>query len=135
MDEETLSSHNISLPISCSTALWCMKKCKAGRCDTKKTYYNNQQKKADVIKSRVQYIETLERLQKRMRVWVVLSKVEQDNYLEVQDKSPFPIVMSVGKEVVVDNVSKYVHHMDDQGGWKNNPVLHPLFQPGPKPQE
>ena len=43
--------------------------------------------------------------------------------------------MSVGEEVVVDNVSKYVHHMDSQGGWENNPVLHPLFQPGPKPQE
>ena len=70
-----------------------------------------------------------------MRVWVVLSKVKQDNYLEVRDKSPFPIFMSVGKEVVVDNVSKYVHNMDHQGGWENNPVLHTLFQPVPKPQE
>ena len=72
VDEETLSSHNISLPISCSTALWWMKKCKAGRCDTKKTYYNVQHQKSDVIKIRVQYIDTLERLQKRMHVWVVL---------------------------------------------------------------
>ena len=83
VDKETLSSHNISLPISCSTALRWMKNCKAGKCNTKKTYYNDQHQKSDVIKSRVQYIETLERLQKRLRVWVVLSKVEQDNYLEV----------------------------------------------------
>ena len=72
VDEETLSSHNIYLPIFCSTAPWWMKKCKAGWCDTKKTYYNDQHPKANVIKSQVQYIETLERLQKRMRVWVVL---------------------------------------------------------------
>ena len=68
VDEETLTSHNVSLPISCSTALRWMNKCKAGRCSTKKTYYNDQHQKSDVIKSRVQYIETLERLQKRMRV-------------------------------------------------------------------
>ena len=37
--------------------------------------------------------------------------------------------------MVIDNVTKYVHHMDDKGGWENNPVLHPLFQPVPKPQE
>ena len=43
--------------------------------------------------------------------------------------------MPVGEEVVVENLSKYVHHMDDQGGWGKNNVLHPLFQPGPKPQE
>ena len=84
VDEETLSPHNISLPISCSTALRWMKKCKSGRCNTNKTYYNDQHQKGDVIKSRVQYIETLERLQKRMHVWVVLLKVEQDNYLEVR---------------------------------------------------
>ena len=64
VDKETLSLHNISLPISCSTALWWMKKYKAGRCDTNKTYYNDQHQKSDVIKSRVQYIETLESLQK-----------------------------------------------------------------------
>ena len=76
VNEEMLSSHNTSLPIYCSTALQWMKKCKSGRCNTKKTYYNDQHQKADVIKSRVQYIETLERLQKIMRVWVILSKVK-----------------------------------------------------------
>ena len=115
VDEETLSSHNISLHINCSTALRWMKKCKAGWCDTKKTYYNDQHQNSDVIKSRVQYIETLELLQKILRVWVVLLKVEQDNCLEVRDKPPFSIAMPVRKDVVVDNVSKYVHHMDDQG--------------------
>ena len=93
-----------------------MKKCKAGWCDTKKNYYNDQYQKSDFSKIRVQYIETLERLQKIMRVWVILLKVKQDNYLEVQEKSPFPISMTVGEEVVVDKVSKYVHHVYDQGG-------------------
>ena len=106
-----------------------------GRCNTKKTYYNDQHQKNDVIKSRVQCIETLDCIQKIMPVTVVLSKVEQDNYLDVREKSPFPISISVDEEVVVDNVSKYVHYMDDQGGWENNTVLHPLFQPGTKPQE
>ena len=45
VDEETLSSHNISLPIYCSIVLLGMKKCRAGRCDANKNYYNGQHQK------------------------------------------------------------------------------------------
>ena len=73
VDEGTLNSHNISLPISKSTALEWMKKCKAERCGTKKTYYNDQHQKPDVISHRDEYIKMLESLRYRMRVWVILS--------------------------------------------------------------
>ena len=59
VDEATLSSHNVSLPISRSTAFQWMNKCRAGRCDTKKIYYNDQNQKADVVEHRAEYIQTL----------------------------------------------------------------------------
>ena len=47
-----------------------------------------------------------------MRVWVVLSREEEDKYLEIRDMPSLPEAMPIGKEVVVDNIPKYVHHMD-----------------------
>ena len=55
--------------------------------------------------------------------------------MEVRSKSPVPTVMPVGEEVMIDNTPTYVHHMDDQAGWEDNPVLHPLFTPVPKPRQ
>ena len=45
LDEATLASHNISLPISKRTAQNWMLKSKATRCGTQKTYYNDSTKK------------------------------------------------------------------------------------------
>ena len=52
-----------------------------------------------------------------MRVWVILSKEEEDNYLKARSKSPYPTSMAVGEEVMIDDIPTYVHHMDDQGSW------------------
>ena len=89
----------------------------------------------EVILHRKEYIAMLKQLQKRMRVWVILSEEEEEAYLEVQRKSPIPTAMPVGEEVKIDGTSTFVHHMDDQGGWEDNPILHPLFKPGSKPLE
>ena len=70
-----------------------------------------------------------------MRVWVILSKEEEDNYLKAQSKPPYTTSMLVGKEVIIDDIPTYVHHMDDQGSWENDPILHPQFIPGPTPKE
>ena len=70
-----------------------------------------------------------------MRVWVILSKEEEDNYLKARSKSPYPTAMPVGEEVMIDDTPKYVHHMNDQGSWENDPILHLQFIPGPKPKE
>ena len=135
VDEAALSLNNIYLPISSITTHTWMMKCKSGQCNTKTIYCNDQHQKPEVNKDQEQYIETLEQLQRKMCVWVVLSKDEEDNYLECKRKSPLPTAMPLVKEVMIDNIPKYVHHIDDQGGWKNYPVLHPLFKPEPKPQE
>ena len=68
-------------------------------------------------------------LHKRMGVWVLLSKEEEDKYLEIRGKSTLPEAMSIGEELAIDNVLKYVHHMDDQEGWEDHPVMHPSFKP------
>ena len=129
VDEGTLNSHNISLPISKSTALKWMKKCKAEQCGTKKTYYNDQHQKPDVIAHRDEYIKMLESLRYRMRVWVILSAAEEAKYLEFRWKSPLLAVMPVGEEITIDGIVKYVHHIDDHGGWEADPVFHPHFKP------
>ena len=72
--EATLASHNISLPISKRTAQNWMSKSKATRCGTQKTYYNDQNQKVDVLKHLDEKPATLTKLQRRMRVWVILSK-------------------------------------------------------------
>ena len=77
----------------------------------------------------------LDSLQYRMRVWVILSAAEEAKYLEFQRKSPLPAVMPVGEEITIDGIVKYVHHIDDHGGWEADPVLHPHFKPGVKPPE
>ena len=43
--------------------------------------------------------------------------------------------MPLGEEVIIDNVKKIVHHMDDQEMWSKDPVFHPSFEPGNKPTE
>ena len=43
--------------------------------------------------------------------------------------------MLVGEEVTIYDTPTYVHHMDDQGSWDNDPILHPQLIPGPKPKE
>jgi hypothetical protein len=105
-----------------------MMKCNAGRMGTGKTYYNDQHQKKEGIEHSEEYIRTLTWLHRRMRVWVVLSR-EEDKYLKIRGKSALPEAMPIGKELVIDNVQKCVHHMDDQEGWEDHPVLHPLFKP------
>ena len=97
IDESTLRAHGISLPISKDTAHCWMLKCSAGRRDTKKTYYNNQHQNKEVLAHRDKYIETLRRLQRRMRVWVLLSSEEEAAYVERRRQSPVPDAMSLGK--------------------------------------
>ena len=135
VDDEVLASHNISLPISRITALSWTKKCNAGWMGTGKTYYNDQHQKREVIEHRREYTATLTRLQKRMRVWVLLSREEEDQYLAIRGKSSLPEAMPIGDEIVIDNVQKYMHHMDDQEDWEDHPVMHPLFKPSQKPRE
>ena len=62
VDEATLASHNISLPISKRTAQNWMLKIKATRCGTQKTYYNDQHQKVDVLKHRDENLATLTKL-------------------------------------------------------------------------
>ena len=45
---------------------------------------------------------------------------------------PFKDVMAEGEKCEVEGVTVYVHHMDDQEGWKKEAVLHPLFKVGVK---
>ena len=97
VDEATLDSHNIYLPISKRTAQNWMSKSKATRCGTQKTYYNDQHQKVDVLKHRDENPATLTKLQRRMRVWVILSKEEEDNNLNDRSKSPYPTSMPVSK--------------------------------------
>ena len=70
-----------------------------------------------------------------MRIWVVLYNKKEESYLGCRSKSPYPAAIPLGEKVMIDNIPKYAHHMDDQGGREDNPVLHPLFEPQPKPQE
>ena len=69
-----------------------------------------------------------------MRVWVILLKEEKDNYLKARSKSPYPTSTPIGEEGMIDDTPTYVHHMDDQGSWENDPILHPQFIPGTKPK-
>ena len=68
VDEATLASHNISLPVSKRTAQNWMLKIKATRCITHKTYYNDQHQKVDVLKHRDENLATLTKLRRRMGV-------------------------------------------------------------------
>ena len=95
---------------------------------TGNTYYNDQYQKKEVIKHRNEYIETLLWLHKRIWVWDLLSREEEDKYLEIRGKTLLPEAIPVDKELVIDNVSKHVHHMDDQEGSEDRPVMHPLFK-------
>ena len=83
---------------------------------TDKAYYNDQHQKKEVTKHREECIATLHWLHKRIRVWIVQSREEKNKHLEMRGMSSLPEAMSVGEVVVIDNIPKYVHHMDDQGG-------------------
>ena len=135
VSENTLLAHGICLPICKDTAWRWMKKCEASRTDTQKTYYNDHHQKPDVIAHRHSYISNLRKLQKRMRVWKILSEVEEKKYLEKREWSPYKLAMAIGERCEVDGKIVYAHHIDDQGGWQNYAVLHPNFVPGPKPPE
>ena len=89
----------------------------------------------DVLKHRDENLATLTKRQRRMRVWIILSKKEEDNYLKARSKSSYLTSMPVGEEVMINDTPTYVHHIDDQGSWKNDPILHPQFIPVPKPKE
>ena len=133
--EETVLAHGISLPISRQTAWNWMNKCGAGRTDCKKTYYNDHHQHPVVISFRKKYISLLEKLQRRMRVWKILSEQEENIYLEKRNLSPFKCVMHIGESVMIDDLNYYIHHIDDQEGWEKNPKFHPNFTPGIKPNE
>ena len=133
VNKETLLAHRISLPICRDTAHTWMKKVGAGRMDTKKTYYNDRHQDSVVIKHRNVYINTLKKLQKRMKVWKVLSESEEEKYLKTRDWSPLKDIMPISEKVNVDSKVLYVHHIDDQEGWYKDAQLHPLFKPGKKP--
>ena len=112
-----------------------MTKCGAKRCDTKKTYYNDQHQSTQVIEYRNGYLSYVFKKHLRMRVWKFLSETEEQKYLERRSLSPFSDAMAVGERFVINNEVKFIHHMDDQEGWQTNPVLHPSFTLGPKPIE
>ena len=133
IDESTLRAHNICLPISKDTAHRWMLKCSAGRCNTKKTYYNDQHQNQEVFAHRNVYIKTLRRLQRQMCVWVLLSSNEEAAYVERRRESPVPDAMPLEEELIVDGKQAFVRHMDNQERWEANPVLHPEFEPGLKP--
>ena len=80
--DATLLSHKINLPIFQTTTSEWIKKCKDRRCNTKKTYYNDQHQNKEFIKHRNLYIKTLGQLQRRMRVWFILSKDDKEEYFE-----------------------------------------------------
>ena len=40
--------------------------------------------------------------------------------------------MPDGEELIIDEVTVYVHHMDDQDEWGSKQFLHPFFTPGQK---
>ena len=52
-----------------------------------------------------------------------------------RSKPPYPTSMPVGEEVMIDDTPTYVHHMDDQGSWENDPILHPQFIPDQNPKK
>ena len=114
VDQSTLESHPISLPISWDTAWSWMIKCGANRCGTEKTYYNNQHQSPEVLLYRKAFLSKLRCLQRRMKVWVILSVKEESKYIKFRESSLFPEAMAVGEEVVIDNQKQYTHHMDDQ---------------------
>ena len=133
INEETLLAHRISLPISKKCAWNWMKKCGGGRMDSKKTYYNDHHQNPEVIEHREKYIGTIKKLQKRMRVWKLLTEDEEEEYLKKREWSPLKEAMPVGEKVEVDGKIVFVHHIDDQEGWFKDAQLHPLFKPGKKP--
>ena len=47
---------------------------------------------------------------------MLLSEEEEHQYLERRRWSPFSDAMPIGEQVAIDNVVRYVHHMDDQEG-------------------
>ena len=100
---------------------------------TKKTYYNDHHENPEVIAYRLKYIKTLKELYTRMRVWKILSEKEELEYLLCREWSPVKEVMPMGEEVTIDGRKCFVHHIDDQEGWRKDAVLHPLFTPGEKP--
>ena len=68
VDDASLASYGISLPISRITAWAWMKKSNTARMDCNKTYCNDQHQKIDVGVHRLSYILTIRRLQRRMHV-------------------------------------------------------------------
>ena len=75
-----------------------------------------------------------EDLKMKFKKWMrknlrTLSVVLAWNYLKAQSKSPYPTSMPVGEEVMIDDTPTCGHHMDDQGSWENDPILHPQFIP------
>ena len=131
--EETLLAHRISLPICRETTWKWMKKCGGGRMDTKKTYYNDHHQDTEVIKHREVYIATIKRLQRRIRVWKLLSEEEEAKYLLKREWSPLKDVMPLGERIELDGKVIFAHHIDDQEGWNRDAQLHPLFKAGEKP--
>ena len=80
-----------------------------------------------VTSFRKKYILLLEKLQRRLGVWEILSEQEEDIYLEKRNLSPFKCVIPIGEAVIIDGLNYYIHHIDDQEGWEKNPQFHPNF--------
>ena len=56
----------------------------------------------------------MKKLQERMRVWKVLPEDEEQKYLKMRQWTCFESAMPLGEKVILDGVTKYVHHMDGQ---------------------
>ena len=93
----------------------------------KKTYYNDHHQHPVVISFRKYYILFIEKLQRRMRVWKILSEQEEDIYLEKGNLLPFKCVMPIEESVIINGLNYYIHHIYDQEGWEKNPQFHPNF--------
>lgn len=132
-DENTLLANRICLPVSKDTAWRWMERCGACRCDTNKTYYNDQHQSADVVAYRKSFVERNNILKLRMKVWVRVSEEEEQQYMECRRLSSFSDAMPEGEKIVIDNVVHYIHHMDDQEKWETRADFHPSFSPGEKP--
>ena len=122
-----LQQYGLKLPVSHDTVHNWMKKCGASRMDNKKTYYNDQHQNPQVINYRTELFKRLYILQKRMRVWNLCNKIEQEEYIAARDLSPFKECLPLGEERTLEGVTYWVYHMDHKDGWELNPVLHPDF--------
>ena len=83
-----------------------MKKCDATQMGSQKTYYNDHHENIEVVAYRGICIITIWNLQKRTRVWKIISEEEEDQYKTTRQWSNFESTMSLGEEVIIADMKK-----------------------------